>query len=126
MDIRVVLAHAQRAAELWHFDRAARVPRDTGGTQAECCEQRLVAAPPELARGVFVDHQAFHQICAARLVELVVASLVELIDLEAGWALDAARPQLAAIQAVTIVLRHARRGGADLRPRGSRLCGGDR
>src|SRR5262249_11575790 len=126
VNVRVVFAHAQRAAELRYLDWTARVPRDAGRADAERREQRLVTAAPEPARGFLVEMQLIHEAGAARFVELVVGRFAELGDLETGRRLDAARPQLATIETVAIVLRDARRRVANLRPRGACLCGGDR
>src|SRR5262249_17909550 len=89
-------------------------------------EHRLVAAPPLHPRGGLVERELLEQVGAARVVELVVVGLGERGELEAGDRLDAAGPQLAAVQAVAIVLRDAGGGGADPGPGGARRGSGDR
>src|SRR6185503_3903336 len=59
-------------------------------------------------------------------VERVVIGLGEVAELETGGRLDAAGPQLTAVETVAIVVRHRRGGVADLGPRGARLRGGGR
>src|SRR5262249_59410261 len=105
------------AADLPQQDRAAGAPGEARGPLEQAREDDQVAAAPLLAAVALVELEPLDEDGAVRGGQRVELRLAELRERQPFGRLDAARPQLPAVEMEALVAGHARGRFADLRPR---------